>query len=91
MEVKTTYFWCIVPHCTNTSIKTPEKVFIHVPKDPKTRRLWLLAARRDPKEISAATSVYCCEDHFDVSEFPKNHNTCLQKYNKLFWYTAVLF
>lgn len=72
MESKTTYQWCIVPRCTNTSIKTPEKVFLHVPKQPKERKLWFKAVRRDPKEVSATTSLYCCEDHFDVSAHAYN-------------------
>ncbi|KAF2895661.1 hypothetical protein ILUMI_10520 [Ignelater luminosus] len=72
MEAKTTYYWCIVPQCTNTSIKTPSKVFIHVPKDTKTRKIWLQSARRDPKSISEKTPVFCCEDHFDMPNDMEN-------------------
>lgn len=61
------YKWCVVPKCTNTSIKTPEKLFVPVPMDPKKRKKWLSLARRDPNSISANSNVYMCEDHFNVS------------------------
>ena len=50
--------------CKNTTIKTPENVFITMPKDKKKRKQWWMSARRDfsMKE----NSYYCCEDHFDV-------------------------
>lgn len=62
-----TYKWCIVPMCTNTSHTTPNKWFINVPKDPKTRKKWILASRRNAGDISEKSTVYCCEDHFNVS------------------------
>lgn len=59
--------WCFVPKCTNTSIKTPLKTFVTVPKAPEIRAKWFTAARRNVKEVSPTSAVYCCEDHFDVS------------------------
>lgn len=61
------YKWCVVPKCTNTSLKTPQKVFVSVPTNPKKRNKWLQLARRDPKSILSHTNVFMCEDHFDVS------------------------
>lgn len=86
MDVKRPYFWCIVPMCTNTSIKTPQKVFISVPKQPKERKLWLRAVRRDPKKVSATSSLYCCEDHFDVSPY-----TIALHFNEFFNYKCNIF
>ncbi|KAH9642173.1 hypothetical protein HF086_002329 [Spodoptera exigua] len=60
------YKWCMVPQCTNTSLKTPNKVFIYVPNDKTMRYKWLTLARRDPKAVSVDTSIYFCEDHFDL-------------------------
>ncbi|KAL0861404.1 hypothetical protein ABMA27_008948 [Loxostege sticticalis] len=39
------YKWCAVPQCTNTSLKTPNKVFIYVPNDKTMRYKWLTLAR----------------------------------------------
>ena len=61
------YKYCVVPQCTNTSIKTPQKVFVSLPMNIKRRKKWLQLARRDPKCISSNTHAFMCEDHFDVS------------------------
>lgn len=61
------YKWCAVPQCKNTSIKTPNKLFIYVPNKKIIRDRWLNLARRDPSVISTNSSIYFCEDHFDVS------------------------
>lgn len=61
------YRWCAVPQCNNTSIKTPNKLFINVPMKKKVRNTWLSLARRDPAAISDNSVIYFCEDHFDVS------------------------
>lgn len=61
------YHWCLVSECKNTSVKTPEKLWIQVPTDLKMRNRWLKLARRDPKSLSTKTKYYFCEDHFDVS------------------------
>ncbi len=58
--------YCFVPKCTNSTISTPEKLFFHVPKDVKLRKLWFEAARRDDP-VSKNTTLYACDDHFSVS------------------------
>ncbi|CAK1547286.1 unnamed protein product [Leptosia nina] len=67
------YRWCSVPLCTNTSIKTPEKLFIFVPFDKKLRKKWLELARRDLKGILSTTQLYFCEDHFDLPNCMANY------------------
>lgn len=63
-----TYKYCIVPKCTNTTARTSEKLFFRVPSDAKIRKKWCKVMKRDDKTpLSAKTSLYCCEDHFDVS------------------------
>ncbi|XP_039762633.1 uncharacterized protein LOC120635647 isoform X2 [Pararge aegeria] len=66
------YKWCAVPKCTNTSIKTPEKLFVSVPRKADLRRKWLRIARRDPNEIRAASTIFFCEDHFDMQKDIRN-------------------
>lgn len=61
------YKCCAVPQCKNTTVKTPEKLFIHVPRTKTMRRKWLQLARRDPALVSTQSKMYFCEDHFDVS------------------------
>lgn len=61
------YHWCLVPECNNTSVKTPQKLWIQVPSDIKMRNTWLKLARRDPKSLSTKARLYFCEDQFDVS------------------------
>lgn len=57
--------WCFVPRCESTSIRTPNKIFITVPRNFEYKKKWFKAARRDmPK---SKTVFFCCEDHFDVS------------------------
>jgi len=75
------YRWCAVPKCSNTSIKTPNKIFVHVPKVIKIRNMWLRLAKRDPVPLSPNSVLYFCEDHFDVSIYsiysilsPKHRN-----------------
>lgn len=60
------YRCCAVPQCTNTTAKTPGKLYIHVPLNWKIRVKWLNLARRDPN-ASRDAQLYFCEDHFDVS------------------------
>lgn len=38
-----------MPLCTNTTIKSPDKLFIFVPYDKTIRNKWLKLARRDIK------------------------------------------
>lgn len=52
--------------CENTTVKTPNKVFIHVPVSRKLQ--WLKACRRDVKDFSEKNiALYVCEEHFNVS------------------------
>jgi len=60
------YKYCFVPLCKNTSVSTPDKIFLNVPESKKLRRCWLKAARRDKKDVSDESHLSCCEDHFDV-------------------------
>lgn len=65
-DKKKPYYWCIVPMCSNTTTKTPNKEFIFVPRDEKKRVLWLNTCRRNPKPLPKSGNVSICEDHFDV-------------------------
>ncbi|KAH9628608.1 hypothetical protein HF086_010342 [Spodoptera exigua] len=67
------YKWCTVPECKNTSIKTPEKIFVSVPTNPKRRKMWLQLARRDPKNVLSHTNIFMCEDHFDMEQDTTNY------------------
>ncbi|XP_045502862.1 uncharacterized protein LOC123699569 [Colias croceus] len=67
------YKWCVVPGCRNTTIKTPDKLFICAPKDIKMRRKWLQLARRNPSDISIKTVIFFCEDHFDIEKDMANY------------------
>ncbi|XP_047542880.1 zinc finger protein 655-like isoform X1 [Vanessa atalanta] len=67
------YKWCAVPECTNTSLKTPEKLFVSVPKNVEVRRKWLQLARRDPNDISSSSNIFFCEDHFDMEKDMANY------------------
>jgi hypothetical protein len=64
------YKYCVVPLCTNTTTKTPTKIFIRMPKDANLRRKWSRAMKRDErrgKSFSTDTRHHVCEDHFNVS------------------------
>ncbi|KAF2882808.1 hypothetical protein ILUMI_23320 [Ignelater luminosus] len=67
------YKWCVVPQYTNTSIKTPEKMFVSIPKNTKIRKKWLMLARRNPKDIAASTNAFMCEDHFNIEQDMANY------------------
>ncbi|XP_048000118.1 uncharacterized protein LOC125237175 isoform X1 [Leguminivora glycinivorella] len=67
------YKWCAVPQCTNSSLKTPDKVFVYVPNEKTMRFKWLTLARRDPKAINVDSSIYFCEDHFDLPNDMDNY------------------
>ncbi|XP_073966293.1 uncharacterized protein [Choristoneura fumiferana] len=61
------YKYCIVPECKNTTLKTPDKLFIYVPNNKKVRKQWLtLAGRSDADDLSTVSRMYFCEDHFDL-------------------------
>ncbi|XP_041970068.1 uncharacterized protein LOC121726673 isoform X2 [Aricia agestis] len=67
------YKWCAVPECKNTSLKTPEKIFVSVPTNPKRRKMWLQLARRDPKSVLSHSNIFMCEDHFDIEKDTTNY------------------
>ncbi|XP_044737068.1 uncharacterized protein LOC123299008 [Chrysoperla carnea] len=67
------YKCCVVPMCKNTSINTPQKLFIYVPKSAKIRRKWLTLARRCPTSLSTTSTSYFCEDHFDLQNDMENY------------------
>jgi len=65
-QKKSTYKYCFVPKCESTSIKTPDKLFLSVPKEKKKRILWCKVVRR--ADMGRPNNhYYCCEDHFNVS------------------------
>ncbi|XP_050508624.1 uncharacterized protein LOC126885875 isoform X1 [Diabrotica virgifera virgifera] len=63
------YKYCIVPGCKSTTVRTSNKHFFTLPKEPKRRLKWLKACRRDKKDISQKSiGLYVCEDHFDEDD-----------------------
>ncbi|XP_046404831.1 uncharacterized protein LOC124170176 [Ischnura elegans] len=66
-STKKNYKWCFVPNCISTTKRTPEKIFISVPKAQAIRNKWFKAARRDPPD-SYLSTIFCCEDHFKMEE-----------------------
>ncbi|XP_023019283.2 uncharacterized protein [Leptinotarsa decemlineata] len=68
-----TYRCCAVPQCTNTSIKTPNKLFVFLPYKKTTRTKWLKLARRESTGILPSTQLYFCEDHFDLPNDMENY------------------
>ncbi|KAF9812371.1 hypothetical protein SFRURICE_005482 [Spodoptera frugiperda] len=69
----TTYRTCAVPMCRSTSIKYPDKLFIHVPKCLKRRKQWLQLARRNPMLTSDKSTIFFCEDHFNLPDDMENY------------------
>ncbi|XP_060801538.1 uncharacterized protein LOC106142105 [Amyelois transitella] len=67
------YKWCAVPLCKNTSKSTPDKLFVYVPNKKKLRYMWLRLARRDPTKVVTKSSIYFCEDHFDMPNDMENY------------------
>lgn len=61
MIVKT----CFVPSCFNSSEHSMKKLFIMVPIKEDIRLKWCVAVSRP---YTKTKHLYCCEDHFDVSE-----------------------
>ncbi|KAL4714501.1 hypothetical protein ACJJTC_017564 [Scirpophaga incertulas] len=70
---KSTYKSCIVPQCKNTSIRTPNKIFISMPRGERVRKIWCKAMKWDlNKPLSSISSRYCCEDHFEIEKDLEN-------------------
>ncbi|XP_045505478.1 uncharacterized protein LOC123701906 [Colias croceus] len=67
------YKCCAVPQCTSTSIKTPNKLFVHVPNKKLIRKKWLKLARRNPNDVVTNSPLYFCEDHFDMPNDMENY------------------
>lgn len=67
------YKCCVVPLCKNTSIKTPDKLFVYVPRKKTVRDKWLKLARREPASLSTNSTIYFCEDHFDLPKDMENY------------------
>lgn len=67
------YKCCAVPMCKSTSFKTPQKLFINLPKIAKIRRKWLTLARRHPDSLSTTSTSHFCEDHFDLPNDMENY------------------
>ena len=56
---------CSVPKCENNSENSPTKVFVSVPENLKSRKLWFSLAQRS--DTSTKSNFYCCQDHLNVS------------------------
>lgn len=63
------YKQCIVPHCGNDTIKTPNKMFLNVPSNPIRKKQWFdkIAETFDVTYNRQLVQCHCCEDHFNVS------------------------
>ena len=57
---------CCMPCCPNSSIKTPSKVFLSVPKG-EIRKKWITDAARPKGQVSLQSGLVCYGDHFKVS------------------------
>jgi hypothetical protein len=57
---------CYVPLCPNTSVSTPDKMFITVPVNPVRRKLWLDAVGKTNGK-NPKSPMFCCQDHFNVN------------------------
>ena len=69
MSKKTAYKWCLVDGCSNSTRKTPDKIFSPVPVNPIVWNEWFESAQRRDKP--GTSNMFCCQDHFDVhSRFP---------------------
>ncbi|CAK1585094.1 unnamed protein product [Parnassius mnemosyne] len=73
------YHCCIVPECKNTSIKTPEKLWIQVAIDLNMRNIWLNLAKSLSLYLYLLyykSKLYFCEDHFDLENDMENYTQC---------------
>ena len=51
------YKWCAVSQCINTSLKTPNKLFVYIPHKKTVRDKWLNLARRDQSLIHEQANI----------------------------------
>ena len=71
------YKSCFVPGCQSSTVKTRKKIFVAVPTDRGLRKQWAAMARRvDAKTLKSSSQWYCCEDHFEVSQFMPLVSVC---------------
>ncbi|XP_052745597.1 uncharacterized protein LOC112047120 isoform X3 [Bicyclus anynana] len=70
--LKQYYQHCVVPYCKNNRRNAPDKLYIRVPYESKLRKQWLDLARRD-RIFSPRSSLYFCEDHFDLPKDMENY------------------
>ncbi|XP_018565938.1 uncharacterized protein LOC108906964 [Anoplophora glabripennis] len=66
------YKYCVVPQCASTTLRTPDKIFITLPQDPKRNLLWQKAMRRE-KMLSLKSTYHVCEDHFNLEVDMENY------------------
>nr|XP_021194606.2 uncharacterized protein LOC110379318 [Helicoverpa armigera] len=74
--MNTVYKICVVRDCRNTTINAPNKLFIHVPQSTKSlemRKKWLQLGGRHFSDFSTKSSIYFCEDHFDLPRDMENY------------------
>ena len=59
---------CVV--CKDDSFKNKNKIFVNIPRDPETRKKWIVAIENGVNKAVALKVIdYVCEDHFNVSTF----------------------
>ncbi|KAJ8671462.1 hypothetical protein QAD02_002721 [Eretmocerus hayati] len=65
------YKICFVPDCPNTTVTTPQKVFLSLPKNAAKHKLRREAV--ETPEKNAKKTKHCCEDHFDLQNDLENY------------------
>ncbi|XP_018580312.1 uncharacterized protein LOC108917967 [Anoplophora glabripennis] len=71
-EQKKNYKYCIVPQCENTSVKTPKKIFISLPRNVERNKQWQKAMKRK-NMLSVKSTYFVCEDHFNLETDMENY------------------
>lgn len=64
--MKMVFKQCFVPSCNASEEKTPQKLFLGVPRDINRRKQWFAHVSYDSGGF-LGKKMYICEDHFDVS------------------------
>lgn len=57
MNCNSTYKYCLVLCCSNSTASTPEKIFFHVPKDAAKRKAWTTAMNTDILNLVATALI----------------------------------
>ncbi|RZC14251.1 THAP domain containing protein, partial [Asbolus verrucosus] len=69
---------CYVPLCPNSSVATPDKMFITVPVNPVRRKQWLdVVGKTNGK--NPKSPMFCCQDHFNLEKDMKNYEEHLRR------------